>query len=316
MSKVQSIRSRKRSTIPAALAKAWLELRRDRRSSASAIVVRALAALEDWAAEADPINFVPVIEPALVEMVSLQPHMASLVNLANHLLWAVEGDRRPQALQRAATAWREKRWREMDALTREAAKLIAEWPRVVTVSRSGAVESAILQVTQLGVPVEVILMESRPLREGLGLAKRLASAGVRVRLRADAAIAEVLDEPSIVLLGADAVVKKGVVNKIGSRLLTAEAKLLGRPCFALATADKLWPEDLPYPEEKIKPAREIARGLPPGVIVENKYFETVPLDRFRSVLIGARRFSPDNVEPEVVHSALSARKAKPIAPGG
>ncbi|MGM7319819.1 hypothetical protein, partial [Idiomarina sp. ST10R2A5] len=55
--------------------------------------------------------------------------------------------------------------------------------RVLTLSRSGTVEAAISEAE----PSRVVVAESRPGREGVGTAERLAEAGIDVTLCADSA---------------------------------------------------------------------------------------------------------------------------------
>jgi hypothetical protein len=92
-----------------------------------------------------------------------------------------------------------------------------------------------------GPGLSVIVCESRPLCEGVTLARRLAAAGLDVTLVTDAQAGVFVREADAVLLGADAVTPQGVVNKAGSLLLALAARAAGVPVLAVATTLKVSP---------------------------------------------------------------------------
>ena len=84
-----------------------------------------------------------------------------------------------------------------------------------------------------------LLSESRPAREGLELARRLADAGIAVELFSDAAISSAVPASDAVIVGADAVGPGFFVNKVGTGALCALAHVLGVPVYALAGREKI-----------------------------------------------------------------------------
>ena len=125
---------------------------------------------------------------------------------------------------------------EADATAAERASEYASG-RVLTLSRSGTVCEA-LRVAE---PERLFVAESRPAREGVGLAEHLAGS-VPVTIHTDAATAHLLSRESIdaVLVGADTVLPDGrVVNKTGTRATAIAADREGVPVYAVAASDKV-----------------------------------------------------------------------------
>ncbi|RQG92687.1 initiation factor 2B [Natrarchaeobius halalkaliphilus] len=112
---------------------------------------------------------------------------------------------------------------------------------VLTLSRSGTVLDALRE----GSPSRVFVSESRPGREGVGVAETLASDSVldcSVTVHTDAAAAHVLATEAVdrVVVGADTVRPDGaVVNKTGTRAVSIAAARENVPVTVVAAADKL-----------------------------------------------------------------------------
>jgi translation initiation factor 2B subunit (eIF-2B alpha/beta/delta family) len=89
----------------------------------------------------------------------------------------------------------------------------------------------------------VLVAESRPGREGVGVAERLADGtDADVTLTTDAAFAGRLADAGALLLGADAVFPDGrVLNKVGTRGAATVAAHEEVDCFVVAASDKVLP---------------------------------------------------------------------------
>lgn len=162
-----------------------------------------------------------------------------------------------------------------EATTTHAMALIPESSRLLTHSRSSLVERTLIRSADA--IREVICCEARPLYEGRGLAQALAGAGLRSRLIIDAAIASVLQEVDIVLIGADALLPTGLVNKVGTRNIALAALNAGVPCYALCPSDRCAGEGaatlLRFAEQ---PVEEVWDDAPAAVAVQNQYFDVTP----------------------------------------
>ena len=104
---------------------------------------------------------------------------------------------------------------------------------------SGTVRAAIEQAN----PDAVLVAESRPGREGVGVAERLAEDGdASVTLTTDAAFPAELRqfEAGALVVGADRVLPDGrVVNKVGTHGSALAARAAGIPCYVVAASDKV-----------------------------------------------------------------------------
>ena len=173
-------------------------VRDDREHGSAWLSVRALEVLRDEAAlavagrretdesrEADGDDW-PALTALAERLLAARPSMAVVANRVNRAMHGASTERTPAAVERAASEGH-RRAREADA---EAATPDSGWGRVLTLSRSGTVHRALADAPNLG---EVFVAESRPAREGVGVAERLVDErGIPVTLHTDAAVAHVL----------------------------------------------------------------------------------------------------------------------------
>jgi len=216
----------------------------DTEHGSASLSLRALECLRDEAALAvergGDRGDVASVARALLDA---RPSMAAVANRINRAMYDAGTNRTPAAVERAAVDGH-RRARTADA---EAARPDPDWRRVLTLSRSGTVRRALLDAPGLE---RAFVAESRPAREGVGVAERLAS-GCDVTLHTDAAVAHVLanHEVDAVVVGADAVLADGsVVNKTGTRTAALAAEREGVPLRIVCAADKISPDADPHLE--------------------------------------------------------------------
>jgi len=223
----------------------------DRDHGAASLSVRALAVLRDRAGElavgrssgADG----PRRELADLadELVAARPGMAALRNRVHRAMSeAAEGPDASDAAWTAAAVEAAATGAIAAALSADDAAAAAAADRiggtVLTLSRSGTVLSALRAADLDG----VVVAESRPGREGVGVAEALAAEGHDVTLVPDAAVAHHLGTGAVdaVVVGADTVLADGrVVNKVGTRGAAAAAAREGVPVDVVAARDKVAP---------------------------------------------------------------------------
>jgi translation initiation factor 2B subunit (eIF-2B alpha/beta/delta family) len=182
---------------------------------------------------------------------------------------------------------------EIDERWASATEGMARWARsaisgpVYTHSRSGSVEQTLTTLARERVgrePLRVIVGESRPGGEGVGLAGALAAAGAQVTLVADSACAVFIEQAALVVVGADSVRSDGaVVNKVGTRTLALVAQAAGKPVYALAERLKVTPDSYPLVIEEMNPADLLPEPIP-GVLARNVYFDVAPAGLITSVI--------------------------------
>ena len=125
---------------------------------------------------------------------------------------------------------------ERDAAARAAEKVAGR--TVLTLSRSGTVEAALTGASPP--PAAVVVAESRPGGEGIGVAERLAAAGLPVVLVPDAAVAWAIAEHRVeaVLVGADTVLPSSAVTSTDRLGLDPTPSNTGPPPEGVVSADE------------------------------------------------------------------------------
>ena len=128
-------------------------------------------------------------------------------------------------------------------------------------------------------PKRVYCSESRPMMEGLVMARKLKSANIPTTIFTDAALMSRTGEADSVWVGGDCITEHGLVNKVGSKALGIIADKLKIPFVSLMTSDKfLHPTMLPFFKFRSQNPREIAADEADDFDVFNEYYEAISLD--------------------------------------
>ncbi len=173
------------------------------------------------------------------------------------------------------------------ASAQQAATALKGCRRILTHSASRACREALLAWNR----GEVIITESRPKREGRGLARELARAGLRVTLISDAQLGLWASRCDAVLVGADAISDDDyLVNKAGTRLAVLAAREAGIPCYAVTQTFKICPPKWPLALAPQSPS-DLARVA--GVRVANVVFDATPLSWFTEILTEKGMLTPE-----------------------
>jgi translation initiation factor 2B subunit (eIF-2B alpha/beta/delta family) len=202
----------------------------DRQSGAAEIVRRAAEAL----AVLPPRD----LEDAVITLVRAQPSMAPVWRLGSEVLSSKEPSQaaRDFAIRVAA---------ERDQVAKHAASLLTR--PVVVHSYSSTLISAVIAAG-----VEAFCARSEPGGEGTRTVERLTDLGADARLLEDAEALAAVDDAVTVLVGADAVDPKGIVNKVGTRRFAGAAHRMGTSCVVVAGGSKFVNVELltPHPFER------------------------------------------------------------------
>ena len=295
------------SALSSGMAKALWEIRADTSSGAAEIAEQAARLLLE-ALQQGRADEIRVLGKSLIDA---QPAMAPMVNLVNHLLHAIESIKDPQPIKEkgraAVEAFLDDLRTASERIKGHALGLLKGKKRVVTLSYSSTAAHVLAQARG----IEVICAESRPLSEGLHTARVLGAHGIRVRLVTDFAALSLVGESDLVMVGADAITGKGVVNKIGTYGLALAARDKSIPFYVLSGKEKFLPP--PFSEAiriEQKDPQEITRETIPHAIVENIYFEFTPLELITGVV------TQDGVIPgDAVRRHLQGMKVSKVLHG-
>jgi translation initiation factor 2B subunit (eIF-2B alpha/beta/delta family)/ADP-ribose pyrophosphatase YjhB (NUDIX family) len=267
-----------------------LEVLRDAAGEAAAAATDGAAA-----AGASTGDVAPVLETA-ADLRTARPAMGVVRTRIDRVVAGADDD--PASIRDRAIAACERAVAVDDAAAAVAADRVGD--RVLTLSRSGTV----LETLRRAAPEAVFVAESRPDREGVGVAVALADAGLDATLCVDAAVGHVVATEGVdtVLVGADTVLADGtVVNKVGTRTAAVAAADAGADCYAVCATDKVSPAtDLAL--ETGPP--DAVHADPAGFAVHNPTFEATPAGHFTGIVTAAGVLSADDVASiAAVHAA-------------
>jgi ribose 1,5-bisphosphate isomerase len=157
--------------------------------------------------------------------------------------------------------------------------LIKSGDIIFTYCHSTNVVNSLIYAKKHGKKFEVYNTETRPFFQGLKTAKELEKAGIKVTMFVDAAVAIALENKQgtkkveLIFLGADAILKDGIMNKTGSGMIAEIAKLNKIPLYIIADSWKYSSHHLPIEERDF---HEVWKNVPKHIKVRNPAFELVP----------------------------------------
>jgi len=180
---------------------------------------------------ADPAEVKVAAREYAVRMLHSQRQMACVLNFSNSLLLALHSAKDDSALSKELKDFSVSVSKSSaSALLKIAshAKEAVSGSSFMTHSRSSTLLGFLTSVKDRKDFI-VYVTQSRPGSEGRLLAGELAVAGIRSVLIEDTEATRYLPESSAMLVGADALIPSGVVNKIGTRMMALAAHEIGVP---------------------------------------------------------------------------------------
>ena len=264
-------------------------MRLDNTSGAIILTINAAKILERFSRSSRlPSNqFLRQLVAVSEQLIHSQPAMAGIFNLAhtvvkaackNHALTpAEEAVRASQDFVKGLKV-------SLQAVTELTASLVKNGSVIVTHSFSSTVLRALMLARSHGRIFRVICTESRPMLEGVALARKLASARISATLVVDAAVFFHLPSADMVIIGADAVCRDGIVNKVGTLGIAQCARSNKVPVYALASSDKLFPAPAPAAMFGATAKAEISRTGAQQIAVPNILFDLTPFSLVHRVI--------------------------------
>ncbi len=160
-------------------------------------------------------------------------------------------------------------------------KLIENGNVIFTHCHSTNVSNALIYAKKHGKKFEVYNTETRPLFQGRKTAEELRKAGIKVTMFVDSASAVAIEKENRkdktyadkIFLGADALLEKGVINKIGSGLISELAFRNKIPVYILADSWKFSRNKIPIEQRSLN---EVWNNAPKNIKIKNPAFEFVP----------------------------------------
>ena len=175
-----------------------------------------------------------------------------------------------------------------EKINKNVLRLIRNNDVIFTHCRSTNVNNALIYARKKGKRVfEVYNTETRPLFQGRKTARELRKAGIIVTMFVDSALGIALSKEqgtkkaNKVFLGADAITKKGVINKVGSELIAQVAKNNKIPVYIIADSWKFTKENIPTEQRNLN---EVWNRAPKKIKIKNPSFELVPKKYIRAII--------------------------------
>jgi len=176
-----------------------------------------------------------------------------------------------------------------ELINKSALKLIKNKDQIFTHCRSSTVTSALINAKERGKKFEVYNTETRPLYQGRKTARELKKAGIKVTMFVDSAMNSVLSKGKEsrlkrvdkVFIGADALLREGIINKIGSELVAHLAKEEGIPVYILSDSWKFTSEKIKVEQRSLN---EVWNKAPKNIKIKNPAFEFVPKKYIKGIV--------------------------------
>ncbi|MCX6749281.1 MAG: hypothetical protein NTW17_00870 [Candidatus Pacearchaeota archaeon] len=160
-------------------------------------------------------------------------------------------------------------------------KLVKNKEKIFTHCHSTNVVKALIYTHKKGKKFEVYAAETRPLYQGRKTAEELRKAGIKVTMFVDSASVIAIEKDNSkdkiystkILLGADALLKNGVINKVGSKTIAEIASMHKIPLYIVADSWKFSNKKIPIEQ---RPLNEVWDKAPKNIKIKNPAFEFVP----------------------------------------
>lgn len=159
-----------------------------------------------------------------------------------------------------------------DKINKNAFNLIRNNSIVFTHCHSTNVVNSLIYAKKKGKKFEVYNTETRPLFQGRKTAEELKKAKIKVTMFIDSALGIALNDSSIIFLGADALLKNGIINKIGSGLISKIAKQEKINLYIVADSWKFTKNKIPIEQRSLN---EVWAKAPKNIKIKNPAFEFV-----------------------------------------
>jgi ribose 1,5-bisphosphate isomerase len=174
-----------------------------------------------------------------------------------------------------------------DKINKSVFKLIKDNDVIFTHCHSTNVINALIYAKKKGKKFEVYNIETRPLFQGRKTVKQLRKAGIKVTMFLDSALGIALakeqgtKKADTVFLGADALLPKGIINKVGSEVICQVAKNNQIPVYIVADSWKYSPKKMKLEQRDPK---EIWANAPKNIKIQNPAFEFVDKKYIKAII--------------------------------
>lgn len=298
-------------------AQALEEVRKDNVSGASELSRKAASVFLSFALENGTKSKEEYFHGLLklgAELASSQPHMASIFNLVNSILYSVQEllpvgptAQLAELTTRKAQEFIQNSLSSVQLIAARGEALIQEGSKILTLSASGSILAILKKAKEGGKSFQAVVCESRPMLEGRLLARFLGNAKIPVTLIADAAMGLFAEDADLYLVGADSISETVFVNKIGTLHLCLLSREYGVPLYVACERSKFISGDWRLSAPSGGSPGEILDRELLNVTAKNPYFEEIPLS-FCQQVITNEGFLPPSEIPKYIRKTRLCRQ--------
>ena len=249
-------------------------------------------------ADLHPVDFKSNLLLLLKKISSVQPNMALIFNLIVGCLEKFDTKDLTKELKEFLERYTENIERSSNLIANNLRNILPNNCKIGTLSYSFAIKKS-LEINQ-GIISSVYISESYPGGEGVLFANDIASIQSEINLFPDILWDKYINECDLILLGADTITEKSIINKTGSSLLTLLAKHQNIPVFILGSIYKLLPHRI-YSQkgEKQYPISELDYEIDPKIKISFPIFIPVPLSDIKFIVTEEKIFKPEEIENQI-----------------
>jgi ribose 1,5-bisphosphate isomerase len=174
-----------------------------------------------------------------------------------------------------------------DKINKHTLKLIKSKDIIYTHCHSTNVSHSLIYAKKKGKSFQVYNTETRPLFQGRKTARELKNANIKVTMFIDSAMDIALSEKqktkkvNKIFIGADALTRNGIVNKVGSGAIAKLAMINKIPLYIIADSWKYSKNKVPMETRKLN---EIWDKAPKNIKIKNPSFEFVPKKYIKKII--------------------------------
>ncbi len=174
-----------------------------------------------------------------------------------------------------------------DKINKNTLKLIKNNDVIFTHCHSTNVVNSLIYAKNKGKKFEVYNTETRPLYQGRKTSKQLKKAGIKVTMFIDSALGIALEKQQgtkkvdKIFLGSDALLKTGIINKVGSKLIAQIARINKIPVYIIADSWKFTKTKVPIEQRGLN---EVWDKAPKNIKIKNPAFEFVPKNLITGII--------------------------------
>ena len=277
------------------------DLRNDNTSGANELIDQALEIIKIFldSEKDEKIDLKDRFIKLSKEIMDSKPSMAPLINIIGFLTHNLKSYDKENVLNKIEQFYVEKTNREKN-LEYTFQKFIGKEfknrakIKVMLISYSSTLLNLLLKFKEY--PLEIYVLESRPLLEGHRTAEILAP-HFKTHIIIDAAIGTFIEEIECVLLGIDSILNDGsIINKIGSYPLAVLARENKKPVYAVGGSFK-YNLKSHFGQKIVIEANPIAEVYTKEITIENLsvhnyYFEITPSKYITKIISDLGEFTP------------------------